>query len=978
MRMPTDLPRRRRPRIGSRGRIGLVILAVALFVLLTSLRGIAGFYTDYLWFDSLGFSDVFRGVLGAKVVLGLIFTGVFFVLLWVNLLIADRLAPRFRPAGPEEEVIERYRELIGNRTGLVRTAVAALFAVIAGAGVSGQWNSWLLFTNARDVGVDDPQFNVDVGFYLFRLPFLSYVVDWAFASVVIVLIVTAVAHYLNGGIRVSGPGQRATPAVKGHLSVLLGVLAVLRAASYWLGRYELTFSTRGVVDGATYTDVKAQLPALNLLFLISLAAVVLLIVNIWRRGWVLPVLALGLWAFTAVVVGGIYPAIVQRFSVEPAESSKERPYISRNIQATRTALGLGNVETVPFVPTEGVDPQALERNAGTVRNIRLWDPAVVRDTFQRLQERQTYYAIRDVDVDRYSIGGQPTQVVLSARELETSQVPQGSWEARHLAYTSGYGLVLSPSNSVTASGVPDLLVRDIPLRTVPELPVDQPNIYVGEGLSEYVITDTRRAEIEYQAEDRVETGSYTGRDGVGIGSLYRKLAFALRFGDINPVISGNLRESSKILYLRDVRERVETLAPFLRFDADPYPVVLDGRMKYVLDAYTTSSRYPYAQGANTEQLPDNSGLNHGFNYVRNSVKAVVDAYDGDVRFYVIDEQDPLLGAYRDAFPDLFTDADQVPEGLRAHFRYPEDLFRVQTNMWGRYHLDDPDDFYNQSGAWSVAQDPGTAVSPATSQQLDPQTDQPLGPPREARIDPYYQMLRLPGQPDEDFLILRPFVPFSRDDQQQVLTAFMVAKSDPDNYGQLQTFQLPSSNPPPGPRLVGSAIRADAGVSQQETLLGNQGSGSRVVYGNLLLIPLEQTLLYVQPFYVEAEGNQIPLLERVIVFYQGQVVIRDTLQESLAEIFGSAPPTLEEPGAPPPDGSPTAPTTPAEPTDDTVADLLSQADQALTDAAAALAAGDLGEYQDKVDEAADLIRRARELEGGTADGATTTTTQPASA
>ena len=294
MRMPTDLPRRRRSRIGSRGRVGLVVLAVALFVVLTSLRGMAGFYTDFLWFDSLGFSGVFRSVLGAKVVLGLIFTGVFFVLLWTNLLIADRVAPRFRAAGPEEEVIERYRELVGNRTGLVRTVVAALFAFIAGAGVSGQWNSWILFTNARDVGSDDPQFGMDIGFYLFRLPFLSYVVDWAFASVVIVAVVTAVAHYLNGGIRVSGPGQRATPAVKGHLSVLLGLLAVLRAASYWLARYELNFSNRGVVDGATYTDVNAQLPALNLLFLISLAAVVLLIVNIWRRGWVLPVLALGL------------------------------------------------------------------------------------------------------------------------------------------------------------------------------------------------------------------------------------------------------------------------------------------------------------------------------------------------------------------------------------------------------------------------------------------------------------------------------------------------------------------------------------------------------------------------------------------------------------------------------------------------------------------------------------------------------------
>src|SRR3954447_9406112 len=402
MRMPADLPRRRRrPNVGARGRITLVVLAVALFVLLTSLRGIAGFYTDLLWFDSLGFRRVFTGVLGAKFTLAFIFSAAFFVLLWLNLLIADRLAPRFRPAGPEEEVLERYHAMVGNRTGLVRLGIAIVFGLIAGIGTSGKWHDWILFRNAQDFHVKDAQFGFDVGFYVFRLPFLTFVVDWLFASLIIILIVTAVAHYVNGGIRVQGAAQRVTPQVKAHLSVLLGVLAVVKAVAYYLQRFELNFSTRGAVDGATYTDVKAQLPALNLLIIISAVAVVLFIVNIWRRGWVLPMLAVGLWAFVALVVGGIYPAFIQRVKVQPAESSKEQPYIKRNITATRAAINLSEVGSTAFAANDDLNAADLVADSDTVRNIRLWDPNVIAKAFQKLQEVRDYYQISDVDVDRY-------------------------------------------------------------------------------------------------------------------------------------------------------------------------------------------------------------------------------------------------------------------------------------------------------------------------------------------------------------------------------------------------------------------------------------------------------------------------------------------------------------------------------------------------------------------------------------------------
>ena len=965
--MPADLPRRRRPNVGSRGRITLVVLAIALFILLTSLRGIAGFYTDLLWFDSLGYRGVFTGVLGAKVTLALIFSAAFFVLLWLNLLIADRLAPRFRPAGPEEEVIERYHELIGNRTGLVRLVVSLVFGFIAGVGVSGKWHDWLLFRHAQDFDVVDEQFSMDVGFYVFKLPFLTFVVDWLFASLIIMFIVTAVAHYVNGGIRVQGAAQRVTPQVKAHLSVLLGVLAAVRAVAYYLHRYELNFSTRGAVDGATYTDVKAQLPALNLLIFISAVAVVLFIVNIWRRGWVLPVLAVGLWAFVALVVGTIYPWFVQQFRVEPAESSKERPYIERNIAATKEAIGLSDVGITPFAADGELTAADLETNAVTVRNIRLWDPTTIQKAYQELQKVRQHYRFNDVDVDRYEIDGEMTQVLVAARELNASRLPQSSWEASHLTYTNGHGIVAAASNAKNDNGRPVFLSQDVPMvADEPSLEVDQPAIYIGEDLGGYVIVNSERQEIAYQNEDQTVFTSYEGEDGIGIGSIVRRAAFALRFGNINPLISGNIRASSKILIVRDVKERVELVAPFLHFDSDPYVVAVDGEMKYVVDAYTTTSRYPYAQRALTDDQRQGSGLDHTFNYVRNSVKAVVDAYDGTVTLYVVDERDPLIRAYQQAFPDMFSDQKEIPEELRAHFRYPEDLFRVQTSMWGKYHINDPDDFYNGADAWDVALEPGTTSGGATPTTVAGAAATVA--PSARRMEPYYLQMRLPGEERDEFLILRPFAPVARGNEgSQLLTAFMVAKSDPHDYGKLETYVMPRSDLPDGPGIVAATMSSDPAVSELETLLGIAGGGSDLIFGNLILVPIEQSLLFVRPVYVESEATRIPELERVIVSYQGRVVLENTLQEGLAELFGDAPDTLEE--------EPTEGQDPSEAP--TVDELLAKAADAFDDAQAALEEGDLGTYQEKVEEARGYIIDARELSGGAeSSSSSTTTTEPA--
>ncbi|MDD9370894.1 MAG: UPF0182 family protein, partial [Acidimicrobiales bacterium] len=755
----------------------------------------ARFYTDYLWYDSLGQTGVWRGVLGAKVVLALLFIAIFFAIAWGNLLIADRLAPPYRLSGPEDELLERYHDLVSERTGWVRTIVAGLLALIAGSGVSAEWRSWILFTNGGDFGVSDAQFGRDVGFYVFKLPFLSFVVDWMFASLLIVLIVTTVAHYLNGGIRVQPPSPRVSPQVKAHLSVLLAALALVKAVDYWLQRFELTGSSRGVVDGALYTDVNAQLPALSLLVLISLAAAVLFVANIFRRGWTLPVLAVGLWVFVAVVAGGIYPQFVQWREVSRNESAKERPYIERNIEATRDAMGISEVRPQAF-PYKGDEEEvSLAGAEPTIRNIRLWDPAanMSGQAFEQLQRIYPYYAINDIDVDRYEIDGQATQVNIGARTIDRESVPGDSWENEHVAYTHGYGVVMAASNGSLGTE-PNFLVNNVPTQIDPTLAesgfaVDEPRIYFGEGLDGYVVVGAGRDEIDYSTEQT----RYDGEDGVSVSSAARRMAFALRFGDLSPLISDFMTDESRIIFNRDVVDRVQGLAPFLDADADPYPAVIDGRVTWIVDMYTTTSRYPYAQAAETDQVTSASGLDHDLNYVRNSVKATVDAYDGTVRFYVVDEDDPIVDAYVDAFPELFSSADDMPEEMRDHLRYPEDLFRLQTAAYARYHLTDPGEFYTQETAWRVARDPGTAGADPNTVVTNEQGEA-TGETRAARIAPYYQLLQLPVEAgdeptDAEMVLMRPYVPYSEQEQSQLLTAFMAARMDGDDYGELVVYEM---------------------------------------------------------------------------------------------------------------------------------------------------------------------------------------------
>ncbi len=1003
--MPTapDAAAPRRPRLATRSRVLLGVVVAVVAVLFMSLRGIASFYTDYLWFDSLGLSSVWSGVLRAKVALGLIFTGVFFALLWINLLIADRLAPRFRPSGPEEELLERYYDLVGRRSGMIRLIAAGLFALIAGLGVSQQWRSWLLFTNRVNFGEKDPLHGLDIGFYVFQLPFLRFVASWLFAAFVIILIVTLVAHYLNGGIRVQTPAQRVTAAVKGHLSVLLGVLAMIKAGDYWLQRYALTVSTRGFVHGASYSDIKAKLPALNLLMAISVLSVALFLFNIKRRGWTLPAVAVGMWAFAAIVVGSAYPWFVQKYSVEArGESAKERPYIERNITATRAAYAMADVASEDFEAGSNLAAAdvAEAANADVFRNVGLLDPAIVSEVVNRQQAQTGWLSFPEtLDTDHYEVRGKDTLTLIGARELNQNGVPQKSWEGLHLIYTQGYGAVLAAAGQVT-NGEPDYLVSGVgPNLVVSEdvgVQLDQPRVYFSESMPGYAIVNnqSQRPEIAFDGDGF----TYDGSGGVVLDSIVRRAAFALRYGDLDPLVSSFLTSESRMLYVREVRERVQTVAPFLSFDSDPYPVLADGRIIYVIDGYTTSDSYPYSQAFDGENLPGGSGLRHHFNYVRNSVKATVDAYDGTVSLYLNEingEVDPIATAYQRAFPKLFKPISEMPTSVRSHIRHPEDLFRVQTTMFAAYHVTEANRFYNQEGRWAVADQPETKVNvgsvPATTgTTLLQQSGVTIsGTSSGQRIDPNYQMLRLPGQSELSFVLTRPFVPISDRERQkrETMTAFMAAKPD----GSLEVFEV-TSDEVPSPTLLTSRILSDDVVSRQISLLASSNTGSEVRLGARVMLPINQSLLWITPLYVTASAgssSSVPELNSVIVSYGARVVSAPSLTAALTDLFGSgvdyntlnetaASSVVSTSGSPPPATSP-ATTNPSAPSTSTPPGggvttvpgatvpgtttpgpggpgttvpqtneaALAQAAVLLAEADAALRNGDLADYQVKV-------------------------------
>ena len=937
-------------------------ITLGLFVFaIIAVRSLATLWTDYLWYDSVGHTNVWSTLVFTKVWLVLVAALFAFALFWLNLFIADRLSPRLGvvTGSPDEELLERYQLWVEPRAGWLRIIAAVFFGVLLGLGASGWWQDWLLFAQGGSFGLIDPIFKHDVGLYVFDVPFLRDLAGWAFQLVLVLSLVVVAVHYLNGGIRVQGPGAHTSSGAKAHISILLALLALLKAAMYQLDKWDLLYSQRGQVFGASFTDVNAQVPALNLLIIISLVAAGILLVNVWFRGWTLPLVAAGLWLVTSIVVGGIYPALVQRLQVEPDEVNKEAPYVAYNIEFTREAYGLTEIEIEPFDASPDLTARDLVANDPTIENIRLWDPDVLGITYQELQNIVTYYDLADVDVDRYVIDGELTQVMVSARELDEPNIPGEGWVTERLVYTHGFGSVLSPANDVTGGGRPTFFVSDIPPDNQtddPSLNIEQPRVYFSDHLQDdYVIAGTTQPEVDFPiggSSSNVATNSYDGLGGVPLGGFINRLAWALRFGNLDTLISDRLNADSKVLLERDIRNRIARVAPFLFSDADPYIVITGGRLKWVMDLYTLTDRYPYSAVAITGRLNQGPGLPNGFNYIRNSVKAVIDAYDGTMDLYVIDEEDPVIKANQNIFPGVFKPKSELPEGIISHFRYPEDLFRVQTDMYTLYHMLEPEQFFTVADPWQIARDPSTSQKPPLRA---PFADDPMLP--------YYLLMKLPGDETLTFLIMQPFTPLDRPN----MVSFMVAKSGPlAEYGRMIEFSLPSDVQTDGPNQVGNFINQDPTISAEFTLLGQ--TGSRVIQGNMLVIPIDESLLYVQPVYISAddEGTSrgIPEFKRVVISFDGQIEMRDTLEEALEAIFGPSAGGGDGTG----DGE--TPQLPTGTVDEQVAQLLQEAADAFAAADAALRRGDIVTWTEKIDEAQQAVEEAARLASGAGVGADT--------
>ena len=933
-----------------RGRRRGIVIAVVVAVIFLAASS-ARFYTDVLWFGEVGLSSVLWKSIGTQFAVGITVGLAVALLVWGNLVLAARLAPAYRI--PRFEVVgrvdplDRYRETIGPYLRWLRVAVAVALGFLMGAGASGAWQTFLLWANRASFNAADPQFGRDVGFYVFELPFLDRLLSWAWVALILSLIVTLVAHYFHGSIRPEAGLAGVQSAALAHISVILGLLALVKAGQYWLGQYELNFSPRGVVTGASYTDVHAQLPALRLLVIISIISAVLFLVNIRVRTLRLPLAAVGIWILFAVAAGGVWPWAVQNFSVRPQEPQREGPFIQRNLTATRAAFGLDDdkVQTIPFAASEDLTAEDIAANQTLLQNVRLWDPALLQQALHQLQALRTYYEFQDVDIDRYEIAGETRQVLLSPRELSTGDLESKSqtWSNLHLQFTHGYGIVASLANAATPAGTPDFIVKNVPGTVTPgaeSLDAQEKKIYFGEAFDsgEYSVVNSEQEEIDYPTSTGVQRSRYAGEGGIPVGGFLRRLAFALREGDPNLVLSGLITGNSKILIYKNVRDRVLRAAPFLSLDNDPYMAVVDGRLVWIIDAYTSTPYYPYSQRFEMSGLVDTftPGALHGTtNYVRNSVKIVVDAYDGTMQFHIVDPNDPLIEAWSKAFPALFTDAPPS-DGLRAHFRYPEDLFKVQSEVYRTYHMKDPTIFYAKEDAWGIPANPVlTATDLATSGDLPPT----------------YLLTQLPGDSDEQFLLTRPFTPRNRPN----MISFMTATSDPENYGELRILQFPRQQVVLGPIQVDNLINQDVEISRNLTLLSR--GGSRVDFGRLVILPIEDSILYVQPLFVTAENVGNPELKRVIVVHANETIMGTTFEEALAELFGAqqpvAPQEPQEPGAP--GDQPRAGGANAQ-----LQRLLAQAGRVYDQAQRALADGDFETYGRLIERLGALLERAEGL------------------
>jgi uncharacterized membrane protein (UPF0182 family) len=919
------------PQFNFKARRGPLPITIGVLVVIgIALVSMSGFYADWLWFKSVNFTSVWSTLLMTKVVLFVAAGLITAAIILLNIIIAYKRRPLYVPMTVEADNLERYRAQIEPIKRWVVLGLAVVLFYFAGTSGSLLWSTWLLFKNSTPFGITDPQFNMDISFFAFRLPFWQTLIAWAISTLVLSIISSAVVHYLYGGIRLQVREDRTTVAARVQLSVLLGGVVLLKAVAYLVDRYALALKESKLITGLTYTDVNAVLPAKAILAAIAVVCSLLFFANIVRRSWVLPAAGTALLVISSVLIAGIYPGAIQQFQVKPSESSKEAPYIQRNIDATRTAFGLDDVQVSDYQATLTTSAGQLSKDAATIANIRLMDPNVLPATFRQLQQIKPYYTFPDsLDVDRYMIEGVKRDVIVAVRELNINGNPSRNWINDHLVYTHGFGFVAAFGNTRDADGKPSFAVGDLP--PTKGLGEFQPRIYFGENVPDYSIIGGVKTDspVEFDYPDDASSNgqknyTYTGTGGVPVGSLVNKIVFALKYQEQKLLLSSLINKDSKILFERNPRERVAKVAPWLTLDGDPYPALIDGKVLWIIDGYTTSAGYPYAKqislsSATSDALTANSTAitaqgNQSINYIRNSVKATVDAYDGTVTLYQWDEKDPVLATWSKAFPGTVTPKSKISKDLMSHIRYPEDLFRVQREILSAYHVKTAAAFYGGQDFWRVPRDPSTFGGNASAQP------------------PYYLTLQMPGEAKPEFAMTTPFVPRGG---RENLSAFAVVNSDAGpNYGKITVLQLPRSTNVAGPSQVASNFEAKPEVANSLSLL-RQG-GSDVVLGNLLTLPVGGGLLYVQPVYVRATSNSAayPLLQKVLVSFGDQIGYDDTLKGALDQVFGGNSGTTSTTGG----STPTTGTT-----NNSLATALASAKQALADGQAALAKGDFAAY-----------------------------------
>ena len=918
------------PQFNFKGRRSPLTLTIVILVVLSGvLLSLSGFYADWLWFKSVDFTSVWTTVLTTKVFLFVIAGLLTSSIILLNIIIAYKRRPLYVPLSIEADNLERYRAQIEPIKRWVVLALAVGLFYFAGTSGSAMWESWLLFKNSTSFGVKDPQFNMDISFFAFKLPFYQTMIAWAISTLILSIIAAAVVHYLYGGIRLQVQEDRTTVAARVQLSVLLGGVVLMKAVAYWFDRYQLALKESKLITGLTYTDVNATLPAKAILAAIAVVCALLFFANIIRRSWVLPAAGTALLVVSSVLIAGIYPGAIQQFQVKPSESSKEAPFIQRNIDATRSAYGLDNVAISDYQATVATNTGQLADDAATIANIRLMDPNVLSATFRQLQQIRPYYSFPEsLDIDRYTVDGVKRDVVIAVRELNIEGNPSRNWINDHLVYTHGFGLVAAYGNDRDIDGKPKFAVGNLP--PTGALGKFEPRVYFGENVPNYSIIGGVKTEtpVEFDYPDDTSPNgqrnyTYTGSGGVPVGSLINKVIFALKYQEQRILLSNLINKDSKILFERNPLDRVAKVAPWLTLDGDPYPALVDGKIMWIIDGFTTSAGYPYSRQSVLSNviadIPSSAAIgtqrNRTVNYIRNSVKATVDAYNGTVTLYEWNEKDPVLKTWAKAFPNTVKPKSEMSAQLLEHIRYPEDLFRVQREILSSYHVKTAEAFYGGQDFWRIPRDPSTFGANASAQP------------------PYYLTLQMPGTKKPVFSLTTPFVPRGG---RENLSAFAVVNSDPGpDYGKISVLQLPRNTNIAGPSQVASNFEAKPEVANSLSLL--RRGGSDVVLGNLLTLPVGGGLLYVQPVYVRATSNTAayPLLQKVLVSFGDQIGYDDTLKGALDQVFGGNSGTVA--------GGSSSGTAGQTSTNSSLANSLASAKQAYADGLAALAKGDFAAY-----------------------------------